>query len=203
MAVSRCGRAAVSVGVVPAQTLQSRSTAVDPGDASGGGSAADSSPMTADSEAPAAHGRRFVHTTTLLVVAVGAILTVVVAFATWAARDNNEERLLRQRTREAAAVLTASLPGIETPLASAAEVVEESAGADQAAFRRLLTPLAEAGQPYVSASLWRVDSDDLQPLLVVGTAPKLASQPPDEIRAFLRAGGFDRRSGCDRPARRR
>ena len=141
--------------------------------------------MPPGSESPTAHRRRFVHPTTLFVVAVGAILTVVVAFATWSARDNNEERLLRQRTREAAAVLTASLPGIETPLASAAEVVEESAGADQAAFRRLLTPLAEAGQPYVSASLWRVDSDEPQPLAVVGTPPKLASQPPDVIRAFL------------------
>jgi len=127
-----------------------------------------------------------VHTIPILVVAVGAILTVVLAFATWEARDNNEERLLRQRTREAAAVLTAALPGIETPLASAAEVVEESAGADQQAFERLLAPLAEAGQPYVSASLWRVDDTDLQPVTVIGTEPKLASQSPEVIRAFLR-----------------
>ena len=126
-----------------------------------------------------------VHTITILVVAIGAILTVVLAFATWEARANNEERLLRQRTREAAAVLTAALPGIETPLASGAEVVEESAGADQQAFERLLAPLAEAGQPYVSASLWRVDDPDLQPVTVIGTAPKLVSQPPDVIRAFL------------------
>ena len=125
------------------------------------------------------------HVTTILVVVIGAILTVVLASATWTARDNNEERLLRQRTREAAAVLTAALPGVQTPLASAAEVVEESAGADQQAFRRLLAPLAEAGQPYVSASLWRVDDAELHPVTVLGTTPKLASQPPDVIRAFL------------------
>ena len=89
--------------------------------------------------------RQLVHLTTILVVATGVLLTVVLGVAAVAARENNEERLLRQHTREAAAVLTAALPGIQTPLASSVEVVEESAGADQEAFRRLLTPLAEAG----------------------------------------------------------
>jgi len=129
--------------------------------------------------------RRLVHLTTIIVVATGVLLTVVLGVAVVTARDNNEERLLRQRTRETAAVLTAALPGIQTPLASSVEVVEESAGADQQAFLRLLTPLVEAGQPYVSASLWRTDSEGLQPLLVIGDAPMLASRPPAEIQAFL------------------
>jgi hypothetical protein len=131
-------------------------------------------------------GRRgTVHTTTIFVLAMGALLTTALVVATWTARDNNEDRLLRQRTREAAAVLTAALPSIQTPLASAVEVIEETAGADQQAFRRLLTPIIEVGQPYVSAALWRVDVDDLQPLLVIGEAPKLASQSPEVIRAVL------------------
>ena len=201
MVVSRCERAAVSVHYVPAQTLQSRLTAVVPDEASGHSSGADDpSPTTPDSDAPVVHRRWMVHTITILVVAIGAILTVVLAFATWEARANNEERLLRQRTREAAAVLTAALPGIETPLASGAEVVEESAGADQQAFERLLAPLAEAGQPYVSASLWRVDDPDLQPVTVIGTAPKLVSQPPDVIQRVPRTDGGNRGARRDRPA---
>ena len=147
--------------------------------------------------------RRLVHLTTILVVATGLLLTVVLGIAVVTARDNNEERLFRQRTREAAAVLTAALPGIQTPLASSVEVVEESAGADQEAFRRLLTPLAEAGEPYVSASLWRADSDDPQPLLVIGDAPMLASQPPAEIRTFLERSSVGDGTDRDRTARRR
>lgn len=186
MVVGVLGRGGGSVPRVPAQTLQRRSTAADPSDTSGRRPGpTDPSPVTQGSGVSTGRRRWHVHATTIVVVVTGAILTVVVAFATVTARENNDERLLRQRTREAAAVLTAALPGIETPLASAAEVVEESAGADQQAFERLLTPLAEAGQPYVSASLWRVDSADPQPITVVGTAPKLTSQPPDVIRAFL------------------
>jgi serine phosphatase RsbU (regulator of sigma subunit) len=37
----------------------------------------------------------------------------------------------------------------------------------------------------VSASLWRVDSDPLMPLEVVGEEPKLVSQPPAEIQSLL------------------
>ncbi len=130
--------------------------------------------------------RLLVHPTALAVLAVGAVLTVVLVLATSTAHNGNEDRLLRERTRQAAAVLTAAVPGIETPLVAAvAEVVDVTDGADQDAFRRLMAPLVEASGPYVSASLWRLDGVDLEPLVVVGLAPVLASQQPDVIRALL------------------
>jgi type II secretory pathway pseudopilin PulG len=120
-----------------------------------------------------------------VVLVIGAVLTIVLVLVTRAVHDENEDRLLQQRVREAASVLTAALPGIQTPLASAAEVVEVTDGTDQEAFRRLMTRLVEGDNPYVSASLWRLDDDALQPEVVVGQAPKLASQPTDVVSAFF------------------
>ena len=127
--------------------------------------------------------RRPVHRTTLVVAAIGLVLTAALSYATASARSTNEDRLLRQRTREAAAVLTAAVPGVQTPLASALQAVELSG--DQEAFARLLAPIVKKGTPYVSASLWRADGSDLTPLEVVGPTPQLASRSPEFIRSYL------------------
>jgi serine phosphatase RsbU (regulator of sigma subunit)/type II secretory pathway pseudopilin PulG len=119
------------------------------------------------------------------VLVVGAVVTIALVLVTRAVHEDNEDRLLQQRAREAGSVLTAALPGIQTPLASAAEVVDVTDGTDQDAFRRLMSPLVDAGNPYVSASLWRLDDQTLQPEIVVGEAPKLASQPPEVIMDFF------------------
>jgi serine phosphatase RsbU (regulator of sigma subunit) len=130
-------------------------------------------------------GRRLPHGTSIAVLLVGAALTVSLAVVAASAHDDNEDRLLGQRVSEAAAVLTASLPSIETPVASAVAVVEVTDGADQDSFRRLMQPLVEQGGPYVSASLWRVDRPLDGPELVVGTEPKLVSQPDAVVREVL------------------
>jgi hypothetical protein len=122
--------------------------------------------------------------TTVLVVVVGLAVTAALAVAAWSAHDSNEDRLLRQRVREGGATLTAALPGIQTPLASAVELVELT-DADPTTFRRAMTPLVGEEAQFVSASVWRLDGDDLAPLVVVGDEPALAAQPPEEIRAFL------------------
>jgi len=130
-------------------------------------------------------GRRLPHGTSAAVLLVGAALTASLVTVAASAHDDNENRLLTQRVREAAAVLTASLPSIETPLASAVEVIEVTDGADQDSFRRLMRPLVEQGGPYVSASLWRLDGELGGPELAVGTDPKLASQPDDVVSEVL------------------
>jgi serine phosphatase RsbU (regulator of sigma subunit) len=127
---------------------------------------------------------RRIHGGTVAVLLAGLALTLAVVVATQAAFESNEDRLLQQRTREAAAVLTAALPGIQTPLASAAQVAEQDGG-DQVSFTRIMSALVTSGGPYVSASLWRADTDTLRPLVVVGGAPKLVTQPPPIIRQFL------------------
>ena len=128
--------------------------------------------------------RRSPHVTAAVVLGTGLVLTAVLIAATKSAYDNNEDRLLRQRTREAATVLTAALPSIQIPIASAAEVAEQDDG-EQAAFQRLMSPLVEADRRFVSASLWRADDDAPTPGVVVGAQPKLGERPPNEVRAFL------------------
>ena len=134
-------------------------------------------------EPTADHCPRPIHAVTVVVLASGVMLTVALVAATRSAHDSNEDRLLQHRTRQAAAVLTVALPGIQTPLASAVEVAEQTDG-DQASFRRLMSPLVEQGRTYVSASLWRLDSE-VRPVLVIGAEPKLVSQPSNVIRNFL------------------
>lgn len=141
--------------------------------------------LDGDHDSGRPEGRLPAHGVTLFVVAIGLVVSAALAFAAGRAYDNNEDRLLRQRTRQAAAVLTAAVPGIQTPLASAVEVAEQGGG-DQAPFRRLMGSIVENGQPFVNASLWRVDAEQLAPVVVVGEPPMLASRPDDEIRAFLR-----------------
>jgi serine phosphatase RsbU (regulator of sigma subunit) len=130
-------------------------------------------------------GSRFRYGTSLLVAAIGVALTVGLVVATVNIHDTNEDRLLRQRVREAAAVVTVALPVVQIPLATAVEVVEVTDGSDQAAFRRVMSPLIESGGRYVSASLWRVDDDPPRPIVVIGKEPKLVSQPADVIRDYL------------------
>jgi hypothetical protein len=126
---------------------------------------------------------RRLHVASVLVLLTGIVLTVVLVAATQVAFETNEDRLLAQRTREAAAVLTASLPGIQTPLAAAAEVAEQDS-TEQPSFERLMEPIVERGSPYVTASLWQPE-ETLQPVVVVGPEPKLANQPPEFIREVL------------------
>ena len=125
-----------------------------------------------------------VHGVSVVVAVIGVGLTVLLVFAARVGFERNEDRLLAERTKQAAAVLTAALPGIQTPLASAAEVAEQGDG-EQRSFVRVMAPIVPAGQPFVSASLWPADLAGTAPVAVVGDEPKLASQPPEVIRAFL------------------
>jgi hypothetical protein len=74
-----------------------------------------------------------------VVVALGVLITVGLSFGAYSLHDSNENRLLKQRVREAGVVLGASIPALQTPLASAA-VLAESTGGNPTAFRRLMSP---------------------------------------------------------------
>ncbi len=134
---------------------------------------------------PAVEGRRSLYLSALLVATASAVLTVLLVVTTMNIHDSNEDRLLRQRVKEAATVLTVALSGVQTPLAAAVEVAEVTDGTGQEAFRRVMSPLIEDGRPYVSASLWRLAGNPPQPVVIIGERPKLAAQPPEVIRAYL------------------
>ena len=77
------------------------------------------------------------HLGTATVLLIGLVITAGLALGAQSVHNTNEDRLLRQRVRETAAVVTAAIPNVQTPLASAA-VLAEATGAQADPFERLM-----------------------------------------------------------------
>jgi serine phosphatase RsbU (regulator of sigma subunit) len=116
----------------------------------------------------------------------GVAVTALLTWAAWAAHDRNEDRLLEQRAREAAATLGSALPSIQTPLASAAELAQATGG-DTAAFERFASRIAGEGKQFRAAALWTSDVDATAPIATVGSIG-LVDEPPDVLRGYLQQG---------------
>ncbi|MCU1455484.1 MAG: Two component signal transduction histidine kinase [Acidimicrobiales bacterium] len=130
------------------------------------------------------------HGTSLIVLVIGLLATGSLAVAALVTHGNNEDRLLRQRVREAGAVFTAAIPSLQTPLAAAAELAEETNASGAAFLRTMESQVGDTpDRRYVSASIWLADGTRLTPLSVVGRQPALASSPPNTIRAVLTRAG--------------
>jgi serine phosphatase RsbU (regulator of sigma subunit) len=119
-----------------------------------------------------------------VVVGIGVLITALLSWGAASLHDSNENRLLRQRVREVATVVTAAIPSLQTPLASAA-VLAEATNGNPEQFRRLMAPIVAARTPFISVSLWPTGGTAPRPLVVVGAPPELASEPPSAIRKFL------------------
>ncbi|MCU1497918.1 MAG: Two component signal transduction histidine kinase [Acidimicrobiales bacterium] len=118
-----------------------------------------------------------------LVLVVGLATTTGLALAVSTAHDDNEQRLLTQRTREAGAVLEAAVPSIEGPLATAAGLADLVRDANPEVLENTLGSQVGSKSRFVSASVWPVAG--VAPSVVIGEQPVLASEPPAEIRAFF------------------
>jgi serine phosphatase RsbU (regulator of sigma subunit) len=114
---------------------------------------------------------------------LGLVVTAAFALISRGLYDRNENRLLRLRAREVGSVLTAVVPSIQTPLASAAELADATAG-NRRRFRVFMAPYVGQGRQFASASLWRLGAAMPAPTAVVGTAPILASLS-EQARAFF------------------
>jgi serine phosphatase RsbU (regulator of sigma subunit) len=123
------------------------------------------------------------HTVSIIVFVVALVITAVLALTARSVHDTNEDRLLRQRVAEAAAVLGAAIPNTQSPLSSASVLVEATDG-NRAAFTQLMAPLAK-GRPFISASLWPAHSANPRPLVVLGSQPELATLAPEQVRTYL------------------
>jgi serine phosphatase RsbU (regulator of sigma subunit) len=124
------------------------------------------------------------HAGTVIVLVIGLLLTVSISVGTRLLRNDNEDRLLHQRVNEAATVIASSVNSTHAPLLAAAALAETTDG-DPDAFKRMLEPIVATKVPDTSASLWRTDMPTLHPEVVIGTAPKLATEPPERIRAVI------------------
>jgi serine phosphatase RsbU (regulator of sigma subunit) len=114
---------------------------------------------------------------------LGLAVTAAFAVISLGLYDRNESRLLHLRAREVGSVLTAVVPAVQTPLASAAELADATGG-DPKRFRAFMSPYVGLGRQFGSASLWRLGTAAPAPAAVVGAAPTLASMP-GPARAFF------------------
>src|SRR5208283_674457 len=117
---------------------------------------------------------------------IGLLLTAALALTALALYDHNETRLLRLRARELSLVLGAVVPGVQTPLASAAALADETGGNAQK-FRQFMAPFAGPGRTFGSASLWPLGTPKPAPATVLGATPLLASRPAAAQSFFSRA----------------
>ena len=77
---------------------------------------------------------------------VGLAVTGALALTSHAVYERNESRLLGLRVRELGLVLTGSVPSIQTPLASAAELADATDGSAQR-FRTFIAPYVGTRPP--------------------------------------------------------
>jgi serine phosphatase RsbU (regulator of sigma subunit) len=122
----------------------------------------------------------------VVVFLTGLLVTAALALTSLGLYDRNENRLLGLRVRELSLVLTATVPSIQTPLASAAELADATNGNPQK-FRAFMAPSVGPGRQFASASLWRLGAAHLTPTAVVGAPPVLAASPRQVQEFFERA----------------
>jgi hypothetical protein len=124
----------------------------------------------------------------LVVLAVGLIATGVLTLVSDTSYQHNENRLLSLRARDVATVLTADLPSIQTPLASAAALADATHG-NRERFRRLIAPYVGSGpgHPFVSVSLWDVRRSPPVPVAISGMPPAIPRGTPRTVDFFRRA----------------
>ncbi len=118
-----------------------------------------------------------------LVTVVGLLITAAAAWAAWSLDRRNEDRLLRLQTRQAAALISAEVVNITSPLETALHVASATDGSD-AAFSSFMSSQVGPGRLFVDASLWRVDGSARSLVAAVGVEPEPVASSP-AIGKFL------------------
>ncbi len=133
----------------------------------------------------AARQGRWAYALPLSVLIIGLLVTGILSWVSYNQYQNNERRLLELRVRELGALLATSVPGIQTPLASAAAFADATGG-DKTKFMRFVSPYvgARPTHQFVSVSLWRLGHTGHGPVAVVGAPPQLLASP-SETQAFF------------------
>jgi hypothetical protein len=126
---------------------------------------------------------RVPHIAAVAVLITGLVITATLAIVTGVVHNNNENRLLRQRTAEVAAVLGAAIPTLQTPLVSASAVAEAT-NADRRDVEGVLSPSLESKR-FVSASIWSARASDPRPVQQFGAVPELAKLPASVGREMV------------------
>jgi serine phosphatase RsbU (regulator of sigma subunit) len=116
-------------------------------------------------------GARMLYVVPGSALALGLLVTLVLTLLTHSVYEHNQQHLLKLRIRDAGALVTAALPSLQTPLASAAELADATEG-NVGKFKSFIAPYVGTHGEFVSASLWKLGSPG-KPVAVVGLAPRL------------------------------
>jgi serine phosphatase RsbU (regulator of sigma subunit) len=132
----------------------------------------------------------------LVLLAILLLVTAALSWATYRVNERNENRLLALQTKQAATVLQAIIPALQTPLASAAEIAATSNGSAARFTGYIESYVATAGRKgtFVAASLWRMDEPTPHLITTVGQPPALVAHPAQErkfLRGAAKAPAFD------------
>ncbi len=92
--------------------------------------------------------------TGIVVVVLGLVITLTCSWIALVLNRNNDHRLLQLQTVQAAAVLSATIASVESPLVTSAQLASHTSG-DPAIFETYLTPYVGPGKVFAHASLWR------------------------------------------------
>lgn len=128
-----------------------------------------------------------VHGISLLVLLVTLVLSALAALGARMSAADTEQRLLKDRTDSAGALLRAAVLSVQTPLASATELVE-SADGDPMAFTSFLEesvgdPSTSERPPFISAALFPVDGT--APIATLGAPTTLEASGAAPVRAMI------------------
>jgi serine phosphatase RsbU (regulator of sigma subunit) len=115
---------------------------------------------------------------------MGLVITVALVLTSLGLYNRNERRLLNLRVKELNLVVAATVPTVQTPLASAAELANATGGSP-GKFRAFMAPHIgiRPGQ-FVSVSLWPLGRGRPAPTVVAGARPVLASMPAKASKFF-------------------
>jgi serine phosphatase RsbU (regulator of sigma subunit) len=109
-----------------------------------------------------------------MVAFVGVLVTTIITWGTFHVERDTERRLLDVQTKQAAAVVSASILAIEGPLQTGLDIAGVTGG-DPARFRAFIAPYTAHGGLFTSVSLWRVTGPSTcVELAISGAAPTLA-----------------------------
>ena len=114
---------------------------------------------------------------------VGLFLTGALVLTSQLLYINDENNLLKSRANELGLVLGTAITNIQTPLASATELANETNG-DPQKFAAFMAPYVGPGKQFASASLWSPTSTHFMPKTILGLKPILMSSPAQAARFF-------------------
>jgi hypothetical protein len=144
-------------------------------------------PLDENSEV-AAEPKRSIAWLSIGVFAAVLALTGALVWSAASIHQHNESRLLDVELHQAASVLSASIPSIESPLTSAADLATISNG-NVPEFSAYMKAFVGGGSLFVNASLWRVTGGVPQMLASVGLPTSQAASPPGGVSAFVASLG--------------